>query len=59
MKDLMVYDSRLLGVCAYLAEKLSVNVKLIRVGWLVATVLGIGYPVLFYFLAYFIINLID
>jgi len=59
MNDLIAYEKKALGVCAYLADKLSIDVKILRVGWIVATILGVGSPIFAYFLIYFIIALID
>jgi|GEM_PF-624268 len=59
MNHITTYESKALGVCAYLAESLSVDVKILRVGWIVATILGIGSPIFAYLLIYVIISLID
>ena len=41
-------DRKLFGVCGGVAEYLSVDPTLVRIGFVVAAVLGIGAPILIY-----------
>lgn len=59
MNDIIQYEKKALGVCAYLADKLSIDVKVLRVGWILATIFGFGSPIFAYLLIYVIIALID
>jgi phage shock protein C len=45
----------LLGVCGGLAQRFGIDSTLIRVIFVIATVLGMGSPILLYFILAFII----
>ena len=48
-------DKMFLGVCAGLAKYFSLDPTLVRVGWAILTVLGVGSPILIYLLMAFIV----
>ncbi len=41
-------ESKLLGVCAWLADRFELDVSGMRLGWIIVTLLGIGSTVLVY-----------
>jgi phage shock protein C len=41
-------ESKLLGVCAWLSIKFEIDVTTLRIIFVVATILGIGSPILIY-----------
>lgn len=41
-------ESKVLGVCAWLADKFEIDVTWMRLIFVVATILGLGSPVLIY-----------
>jgi phage shock protein C len=49
-------NGKFLGVCAGLANYTGIEVVWWRVGFVVATVLGIGFPVLLYLVIGFVAN---
>jgi phage shock protein PspC (stress-responsive transcriptional regulator) len=45
-------DEKILGVCAWLSLKFDLDVGGIRLLFIVATILGLGSPILIYFVLY-------
>ena len=43
-------DAKVMGVCAGLADYFNVDATLVRIGFVAATLLGIGAPILIYLL---------
>ena len=43
-------DARVMGVCAGLADYFNVDATLVRIGFVAATLLGVGAPILIYLL---------
>lgn len=41
-------DSKILGVCAWLSTKFEMDVTTLRIIFVVATILGVGSPILIY-----------
>lgn len=41
-------ERKILGVCAWLADKFEIDVTLIRIIFVIATVMGVGSPILIY-----------
>lgn len=39
---------KLLGVCAWLADKFEIDVSILRLVFVIASILGVGSPVLIY-----------
>lgn len=50
----MKYEKKFLGVCAWLAEKFNLDVSGIRLIFIVATIFGLGSPILIYFILYLV-----
>jgi phage shock protein C len=49
------HDKMLLGVCGGLGQRFGIDSTLIRVIFVIASVLGMGSPILLYFILAFII----
>ena len=47
-------ERKILGVCAWVADKFGLDITGVRILFVVATVLGFGSPVLVYFILYLI-----
>lgn len=47
-------NQKVAGVCAGVAEHFGWNAGNVRLAWLVATLLGVGAPVLFYLILWFL-----
>lgn len=50
----MKTEGKLLGVCAWLADKFEIDVTLVRILFVAAFILGLGSPVLIYLILYLI-----
>lgn len=50
----MSIEPKLLGVCAWLAEKFEIDVTLVRILFVAAFILGFGSPVLIYLILYLV-----
>lgn len=50
-----------MGVCYWLSNKLDIDVVYLRIGFVVATIIGFGAPVLLYLILYVLLrlNLLD
>jgi len=59
MTTAVIPQSKFLGVCAFVADKLSMDVKGIRLLWVLATIFGFGSPVMAYFVIYVILLIVD
>ncbi len=46
----IVPEKKVMGVCSWMAYKFDVDVTLIRLAFVLATVFGIGSPILIYFI---------
>ena len=49
-------NKKLLGVCGGLAKWANIDVSLVRIGFVIATLLGAGSPVLIYVILGFILD---
>ena len=47
-------NKKIAGVCAGVAEQFGWNVRNVRLVWLVLSILGLGAPVLFYLILWFL-----
>ncbi|MGI8893568.1 MAG: PspC domain-containing protein [Bacteroidia bacterium] len=47
-------EKKLLGVCAWLSVKFSIDVTLLRIIFVVAAILGVGAPILIYLILYLV-----
>jgi len=50
----MKAEKNFLGVCAWLADKFNLDVSGIRLIFVIATIFGLGSPVLIYFILYLV-----
>tara|TARA_B100001250_G_C19499452_1_gene656722 strand:- start:262 stop:426 length:165 start_codon:yes stop_codon:yes gene_type:complete len=47
-------ERKFFGTCAWLADRFSIDVSGLRILFVVATLLGLGSPILIYFILYLI-----
>ena len=47
-------EKKILGVCAWLSKKFELDVKGIRLLFVISTLLGLGSPILIYFIIYLV-----
>lgn len=47
-------EKKILGVCAWLADKYDMDVSILRIIFVAALILGLGSPVLIYLILYLI-----
>lgn len=47
-------ESKILGVCAWLADRFDIDVVIIRIAFVVAVILGVGAPILIYLILYLV-----
>ena len=47
-------EKKILGVCAWLSKKIELDVTGIRLLFVIATILGLGSPILIYFIIYLV-----
>ncbi|RZM23070.1 MAG: PspC domain-containing protein [Pedobacter sp.] len=45
------FEKRSFGVCTYLAERLDISISKIRLFFIYASFLAVGFPIVFYILA--------
>ncbi|MBP8849899.1 MAG: PspC domain-containing protein [Breznakibacter sp.] len=50
-------EPKLLGVCLWIAQKLALDVNIIRIGFAVLTILGIGTPIIAYLVIFVLLRL--
>ncbi|WP_434370131.1 PspC family transcriptional regulator [Sphingobacterium spiritivorum] len=50
-KILYYFEQQSFGVCAYLGEKFSISIAKLRLFFIYATIIGAGFPILFYLFA--------
>ena len=50
----MKHEKKVLGVCAWLAEKFNLDVSGLRLIFIIATIFGIGSPIIIYLILYFV-----
>jgi phage shock protein PspC (stress-responsive transcriptional regulator) len=46
-----------LGVCSWISKKTNIDVTWVRIGFIFATILGLGSPILIYFILYILLQL--
>lgn len=49
-------EKKFLGVCVWIAKKTNIEITWVRVGFVVATILGLGAPILIYFAIYLMLD---
>lgn len=50
-KIITYFEKRSFGVCTYLAERLDISISKIRLFFIYASFLAVGFPIIFYILA--------
>lgn len=50
-------EPKLLGVCVWIAQKLGLEVNIVRIAFAILTVLGIGTPIVAYLLIFVLLRL--
>jgi len=51
------FEKQSFGVCTYLAEKLNMSIGRIRLFFIYSSFLAVGFPIVFYVLAAFVLDL--
>jgi phage shock protein C len=54
LKEQKMSERKILGVCAWIADKFGLDITGVRILFVAATVLGLGSPVLVYLILYLI-----
>lgn len=58
MKRLMIFlEHRSFGVCSYLGERLGISIAKLRLFFIYVTVLGAGFPIVFYLFAGIVLDI--
>lgn len=47
-------EKKILGVCSWVSEKFDLDVSGIRILFIIAAILGLGSPILIYFILYLV-----
>lgn len=50
------FEKRSFGVCTYLAERLNISISKIRLFFIYASFLAVGFPIVFYILAALVLD---
>jgi len=50
----MKHEKKILGVCAWLAEKFNLDVSGVRLIFIVAAIFGLGSPIIIYLILYLV-----
>ncbi|MFM6976743.1 MAG: PspC domain-containing protein [Sphingobacteriaceae bacterium] len=54
---LTYFERHSFGVCTYLGERLSISISKIRLFFIYASFLAVGFPIIFYILAAFVLDI--
>lgn len=54
---LTFFEKRSFGVCAYLGERFNISISKIRLFFIYSTFLAVGFPLVFYISAAFILDI--
>lgn len=54
---LTYFEKRSFGVCAYLGEHLNMSISKIRLFFIYSSFLAVGFPIIFYFMAAFVLDI--
>ena len=55
-KIITFFEKQSFGVCTYLADKLNMSISKIRLFFIYASFLAVGFPIVFYILAAFVLD---
>jgi phage shock protein C len=50
------FELRSFGVCAWIAQKLGIRTNKVRLGFIYATCIGLGSPIIFYLIAWWLLE---
>ena len=56
-KILTYFERRSFGVCAYIGERLNISISKIRLFFIYSSFLAVGFPIIFYFMAAFVLDI--
>ena len=51
------FEKRSFGVCTYLGERFNISISKIRLFFIYSSFLAVGFPLAFYFLAAFVLDI--
>lgn len=54
---LTYFEKRSFGVCAYLGERFNISISKIRLFFIYSSFLAVGFPLVFYFMAAFVLDI--
>lgn len=54
---LTFFEKRSFGVCTYLGERLNISISKIRLFFIYASFLAVGFPLVFYVMAAFVLDI--
>jgi phage shock protein C len=54
---LTFFEKRSFGVCAYLGERFNISISKIRLFFIYASFLAVGFPLIFYIMAAFVLDI--
>lgn len=54
---LTYFEQQSFGVCTYLGERFNISISKIRLFFIYTSFLAVGFPLMFYFLAAFVLNI--
>ncbi len=54
---LYFFEKQSFGVCTYLANKFRISLSRVRLFFIYTSFLSVGAPILFYFLAFFVLDI--
>ncbi|WP_026898005.1 PspC domain-containing protein [Daejeonella oryzae] len=58
LQDLITFfEKKSFGVCTYLGERFNISISKIRLFFIYSSFLAVGFPLVFYFLAAFILDI--
>lgn len=54
---MIFFEKQSFGVCAYLGERFKISISKIRLFFIYSSFLSVGFPIIFYFLAAFVLDI--
>ncbi len=54
---LTFFEKRSFGVCTYFGERLNISISKIRLFFIYSSFLAVGFPIVFYFMAAFVLDI--
>ncbi|MBP3943544.1 PspC family transcriptional regulator [Sphingobacteriaceae bacterium WQ 2009] len=53
---LYFFEQQSFGVCSYIGERFSISISKLRLFFIYATIIGVGFPLIMYFMAGIILD---